>query len=178
METKNFLSLTVLLALIVIGVTLTSGCIMLPFMASWTKTQPQSHQNLTPHPPATEINTENNGLSVKISPTEDNTVAGIVTVRLVSLPSQTDSILVVLIQQGYSGPTESSPLTRQGLVERLLKPAAGQEVLLDTSKVETGVYNLNVAAGLAEAPSDNPWLAVVSVQVVVNNSAPFGNATG
>ena len=177
MKTKNFWTLS--LVLIVVGVTLTSGCIMrLPFMASWTTPQPQPQKPPLQQPPATEINIESNGLSVKISPTEGNNVTGVLTLRLVSLPSRTDRVLVVLIQQGYTGPTENSPLTRQGLVEWPPQPAAGQEVLLDTSKVENGVYNLNVAAGSAEASSSTPWLAVVSMQVLVDNSAPAGNATG
>ena len=152
---------------------------MLPFMASWTTPQPQP-QNLTrQQPPAAEINLENNGLSVNIAPTLGNKVKGILTVKLNSVPSKADNVLVSFVQQGYSGPMENLTASRKGLLEWLMEPKAGAEVFLDTSKVENGVYGFGIAVGYEGAPENNPWLALVQTQVLVDNTpASSGNATG
>jgi putative hemolysin len=118
-------------------------------------------------PKATEISLENNGLKVLISPVDGKKLKGIVAVKIESVPSGSSELLVMLSQQGI---TINDPFNTPNVITQLAEPTA-TEILLDTSKVENGVYNIAVTAKKPEDIKDEkmPWLAVVQTQVAVEN---------
>jgi hypothetical protein len=54
-------------------------------------------------------------------------------------------------------------------VEWVNQPHDGKETLIDTTKVQNGVYSLGVSATYEGALDSNPWLAVVQTQLTVEN---------
>ncbi|HEC75652.1 MAG TPA: hypothetical protein ENI33_00125 [Thermoplasmatales archaeon] len=114
----------------------------------------------------TEINLENNGLKVKISPTNDSKVSGVITVTLEGIPSEATKILVSMSPQGFQGDLYNDSNV---IIQWIDNPSAGQEILLDTTKVENGVYNIGAAATYEGAPESSPWIALVQTQVNVQN---------
>jgi len=149
------------LVLAVIGTLFISGCIQQSGQETYQVTQNQKIQE-----PKTEINLENNGLKVKISPTEDKKVSGVVTVTLQNIPSETTKMLVSMTPQGFKGDLYNDPNV---IIQWIENPSAGQEILLDTTKVENGVYGIGVAATYEGAPESSPWIALVQTQVNVQN---------
>ncbi|RLJ03578.1 MAG: hypothetical protein DRP11_00320 [Candidatus Aenigmatarchaeota archaeon] len=150
-----------ILVLAVIGIVFISGCVQQSGQESQQATQNQEIQQ-----PKTEINLENNGLKVKISPTEDKKVSGVITVTLQSIPSETTKILVSMAPQGFKGDLYSDPNV---IIQWVESPSVGQEILLDTTKVENGVYGIGVSATYEGAPESSPWIALVQTQVNVQN---------
>lgn len=150
-----------ILALAIIGAIFISGCVQ----QSEQEGQ-QIPQNQEIRQPKTEINLENNGLKVKISPTEDKKVSGIITVTLEDIPGKTTKILVSLAPQGFKGDLYNDPNV---IIQWIDQPSIGQEILLDTTKVENGVYGIGVSATYDGAPESSPWIALVRTQVNVQN---------
>ena len=150
-----------ILALAIIGIIFISGCVQ----QSEQRGQ-QIPQNQEIQQPKTEINLENNGLKVKISPTEDKKVSGVITVTLENIPSKTTKILVSLAPQGFKGDLYNDPNV---IIQWIDQPSIGQEILLDTTKIENGVYGIGVAATYDGAPESSPWIALVRTQVNVQN---------
>jgi len=126
----------------------------------------QESEAQAPPEPAKEIELENNGLKVKIYPTEGKKIKGIITVKFESIPDGTTKSLVSVAPQGFHGDLYSNPNV---IVEWIDEPTAGKEVLLDTSKLEGGVYGIGVTTTYEGAPEDNPWSAVVQTQVIVES---------
>ena len=154
---KNILIPAVLLLLLVF----VSGCVQESEQGEQQAVQTQEAQQ-----PKTEINLENNGLKVRISPTEDSKVSGTITVTLQSIPSKTTEILVSMAPQGFKGDLYNDPNV---IIQWIENPSVGQEILLDTTKVENGVYGIGVAATYEGAPEASPWIALVQAQVNVEN---------
>ena len=150
-----------ILALAILGVIFISGCIQQSEHGGQQIPQNQEIQQ-----PKTEINLENNGLKVKISPTEDKKVSGVITVTLENIPSKTTKILVSLAPQGFKGDLYNDPNV---IIQWIDQPSIGQEILLDTTKVENGVYGMGVSATYDGAPESSPWIALVQTQVNVQN---------
>ena len=150
-----------ILAVVIIGVIFISGCIQQSEQGGQQIPQNQEIQQ-----PKTKINLENNGLKVKISPTEDKKVSGVITVTLENIPSKTTKILVSLAPQGFKGDLYNDPNV---IIQWIDQPSIGQEILLDTTKVENGVYGIGVSATYKGAPESNPWIALVQTQVNVQN---------
>jgi len=150
-----------ILALAILGVIFISGCIQQSEQGGQQIPQNQEIQQ-----PKTEINLENNGLKVKISPTEDKKVSGVITVTLENIPSKTTKILVSLAPQGFKGDLYNDPNV---IIQWIDQPSIGQEILLDTTKVENGVYGMGVSATYDGAPESSPWIALVQTQVNVQN---------
>jgi len=150
-----------ILALAIIGVIFISGCIQQSEQGGQQIPQNQEIQQ-----PKTEINLENNGLKVKISPTEDKKVSGVITVTLEDIPGKTTKILVSLAPQGFKGDLYNDPNV---IIQWIDQPSIGQEILLDTTKVENGVYGIGVSATYDGAPESSPWIALVQTQVNVQN---------
>jgi len=150
-----------ILALAILGVIFISGCIQQSEQGGQQIPQNQEIQQ-----PKTEINLENNGLKVKISPTEDKKVCGVITVTLENIPSKTTKILVSLAPQGFKGDLYNDPNV---IIQWIDQPSIGQEILLDTTKVENGVYGMGVSATYDGAPESSPWIALVQTQVNVQN---------
>ena len=150
-----------ILALAIIGVIFISGCIQQSEQGGQQIPQNQEIQQ-----PKTEINLENNGLKVKISPTEDKKVSGVITVTLEDIPGKTTKILVSLVPQGFKGDLYNDPNV---IIQWIDQPSIGQEILLDTTKVENGVYGIGVSATYDGAPESSPWIALVQTQVNVQN---------
>jgi len=126
----------------------------------------QVTQNQEMQQPKTEINLENNGLKVKISPTDNKNVNGVVIVTLRSIPSKATKILVSMAPQGFKGDLYNDPNV---IIQWINNPSIGQEILLDTTKVENGVYGIGVSATYEGAPESSPWIALVQTQVNVQN---------
>lgn len=150
-----------ILVLTIIGIVFISGCVQEAGQGTH-----QATQNPRIQQPKTEINLENNGLKVKISPTEDKKVSGIITVTLQNIPSKTTKILVSMAPQGFKGDLYNDPNV---IIQWVEEPSIGQEILLDTTKVENGVYGIGVAATYEGAPESSPWIALVQTQVNVQN---------
>ncbi|MBO8183228.1 MAG: hypothetical protein H0Z28_10635 [Archaeoglobus sp.] len=132
----------------------------------------QSSQQQTPQAqqtPLKEIYLENNDLKVRIYPTEDKKVSGVITVKLESLPSKATKLLVAFVPQGFKGSAEEMYNNPNVIIQWIENPSAGQDILIDTSKVKNGVYNVGVSATYENAPESNPWLALVQTQVNVQN---------
>ena len=158
------------LIIAIIGLIIIGGCSQEQSPAETTPapTQQPSATN-TPTPteqPQTEIELENDGLKSKISPTEGKKVSGVITVSVNNFPSETAKLLVMISPQGLQGDLDNNPNV---MMEWIGQPTAGQEILLDTTKVENGVYNLGVCAAPEEAPENYPWIAVVQTQLIVEN---------
>ncbi len=143
--------------LTIVGIVFISGCVQ----QGGETTQNQEMQQTK-----TEINLEDNGLKVKISPTEGKKISGIVTVTLESIPSEATKILLSLAPQGFNGDPYSNPNV---IIQWVDNPSNGQEILLDTTKVENGVYGIGVSATYEGAPESSPWMALVQTQVIVEN---------
>jgi len=150
-----------ILTLLIIGIVFISGCTQQNEQGPYQATQKQELQQ-----PKTEINLENNGLKVKISPTEDKKVSGVVTVTLQNIPSETTKILVSMTPQGFKGDLYNDPNV---IIQWVDNPSIGQEILLDTTKLENGVYGIGVSATYEGAPESSPWIALVQTQVNVQN---------
>ncbi|MCD6575699.1 MAG: hypothetical protein J7K73_00900 [Nanoarchaeota archaeon] len=141
------------LVLVAVGV-LVSGCIR------------QGGQEGVEQQPKTEMSLENNGLKVKISPVEDKVVSGVITVTLESVPPSTTKILISMVPQGFQGDLYNSS---DVIIQWVDDPSSGQEILLDTTKVQNGVYGIGVAATYEGAPEESPWSALIQTQVNVQN---------
>jgi len=150
----------VLLPLVILAVFI-SGCIQQSGQETHQATQNQEIQQ-----PKTEINLENNDLKVKISPTENKKVSGVISVTLQSIPSKTTKILVSMAPQGFKGDLYNDPNV---IIQWIEDPSIGQEILLDTTRLENGVYGIGVSATYAGAPESSPWIALVQTQVNVQN---------
>ena len=150
-----------ILVLAIIGIILISGCVQQDGQGTYQERQDQEIQQ-----PKREITLENNGLKVKISPTEDKKVSGVITVTLQNIPTKTTKILVSLAPQGFKGDLYSDPNV---IIQWVEEPSIGQEILLDTTKVENGVYGIGVSATYEGAPESSPWIALVQTQVNVQN---------
>ncbi len=114
----------------------------------------------------TKISLENNGLNVEISPTNNKEVKGVITIKLISVPPQTTKVLISLAPQGFKGDLYNSSNV---IIQWIENPSNGQEILLDTTKVENGVYGIGVGATYEGAPESSPWIALVQTQVNVQN---------
>ena len=147
--------------MLTIGMIFISGCVQQSGQETYQGTQNQEIQQ-----PKTEINLENNGLEVKISPTEDKKVEGVVTVTLKNIPSKATKILVSMVPQGFKGDLYQDPNV---IIQWIDNPSAGQEILLDTTKLENGIYGIGVSATYEGAPESSPWIALVQTQVNVQN---------
>jgi len=150
-----------ILTLAIIGTIFISGCVQQSEQGKQQVIQNQEIQR-----PKTEINLENNGLKVKISPTEDKKVSGVITVTLQKIPSKTTKILVSMAPQGFKGGLYNDPNV---IIQWIDNPSIGQEILLDTTKLENGVYGIGVSATYEGAPESSPWISLVQTQVNVQN---------
>ena len=155
MEPKPILGI---LLITLVAVVVISGCVQ--------EGQPQGTQETQQSQPQTEINLENNVLSVKIHPTEGNKISGIVTVTFESVPSEAGKILVMLSPQDMEHTDD--PFSEPNVVAQFLEPDT-KEAFVDTTKVENGVYNLAVTVSPEVEREGYPWIAVVQTQVLVNN---------
>lgn len=44
-----------------------------------------------------------------------------------------------------------------------------QELFFDTKKVENGIYNIAIGVSTKEEIANSPWIALVQMQVIVEN---------
>ena len=68
--------------------------------------------------------------------------------------------------QGFKGDLYNDPNV---IIQWVNNPSNGQEILLDTTKVENGVYGIGVSATYEGASESSPWIALVQMQVNVQN---------
>ena len=142
---------SILIAIVILGTAFMNGC--------FEKGQEE-------HVAKTEINLSNNGLEVKIFPTNETKVNGVITVELEKIPSKATKILVSMVPQGFSGDLYNNSNV---IIQWINNPYEGQQILLDTTKVENGVYGIGVSATYEGAPESSPWIALVQTQVNVEN---------
>jgi len=142
---------SILIVIVILGIAFMNGC--------FEKEQEE-------HVAKTEINLSNNGLEVKIFPTNETKVNGVITVELEKIPSKATKILVSMVPQGFSGDLYNNSNV---IIQWINNPYEGQQILLDTTKVENGVYGIGVSATYEGAPESSPWIALVQTQVNVEN---------
>jgi len=119
--------------------------------------------------PETQIELKNGGLDVIVSPAEGKKLKGVITVKINSIPENTGQIMVMLTPQNM--PQTDNPFAEPNVIIQVAEPS-DNEVLIDTTGVENGVYNLGITAEKPEAlkgEGESPWLAVVQTQVIVGN---------
>ena len=91
---RKYLTLGIL-ALVITGIVFISGCVQEGKQETYQQMQTKETEQ-----PQTEINLENNGLKVKISPVEGKKVSGAITVTLENVPEKATKILVSMVPQG------------------------------------------------------------------------------
>ena len=117
----------------------------------------------------TQIELENKGLEVIVSPTEGKKVKGVITVEIKKFPLGSAKLVVMLSPQGIG--EISDPFNTPNVIMQYAE-AAVTAILIDTKSVENGVYNLAVMGSRKAELAQNdtsPWVAVVQTQVVVEN---------
>ena len=117
----------------------------------------------------TQIELENKGLEVVVSPTEGKKVSGVVTIGIKKVPQGSAKLVVMLSPQGIG--EISDPFNTPNVIMQYAE-ATEAEVLIDTKKVENGVYDLAVMGSRRAELTQNdtsPWVAVVQTQVIVEN---------
>ncbi len=108
-----------------------------------------------------------NGLSVTLSPTVDETVNGIIKATLETVPPDVTKVWVMMTPQGWQPEEGEDPFTSPNVILQVEDAVAGKSVYVDTEKVENGVYTLGVM--VTSNPSGAPWTDVVQTQLVVQN---------
>ena len=117
----------------------------------------------------TQIELENKGLEIVVSPTEGKKVSGVVTIGIKKVPQGSAKLVVMLSPQGIG--EISDPFNTPNVIMQYAE-ATEAEVLIDTKKVENGVYDLAVMGSRRAELTQNdtsPWVAVVQTQVIVEN---------
>jgi len=113
-----------------------------------------------------EINLKNKGLKVIISPTNGSNVNGVIKVKLEKIPNKGTKILVSMVPQGFKGDLYKD---KNVIIQWINNPKDGEEILLDTTKLENGIYGIGIAVTYEGAPEASPWIALVQTQVNVKN---------
>lgn len=119
----------------------------------------------------TELNPKGKkGLIGKISPTIEEKVKGIISAEALEVPSGTDSVSFMMY------PNEvhlSANMTQEDLAKVVRGNDSegddGWKALFDTTKIENGLYKINIMPTYDGAPDEDPWLDLTSSQVVVEN---------
>lgn len=115
---------------------------------------------------STEINLRSNGLEVVLGPSKGKKISGVIKLTLMNMPPNTTKILISLSPQGLVGnATNSTNVILQWIEE----PSVGKEILLNTTKLENGIYNIAVSSAYEGAPKDSPWSAIAQEQIIVEN---------
>ena len=117
----------------------------------------------------TQIELENKGLEVVVSPTEGKKISGVVTIGIKKVPLGSAKLVVMLSPQGIG--EISDPFNTPNVIMQYAETTEA-EVLIDTKKVENGVYDLAVMGSRRAELTQNdtsPWVAVVQTQVIVEN---------
>lgn len=137
---------SILFVAALVAVVLASGCIQAP-------------------PEYTEINLEDQGLSVRIAPTIENKVSGLISLYLKNVPEDTVGLVMIM------SPKEMDPQTNlteePNVIMEFMLPDV-DELIIDTTDVENGLYDLGVVAG-AEGAEMDTWIASVSTELIVEN---------
>lgn len=151
-----------LVALVLVSVVAVSGCTQGP-------SESTSNQNQASSEPKTQMELSNNGFSATLFPTVDSNVKGVVTLRINSVPSNAVEVWLMVFQQGQLNAED--PFKSNNTVIQTTQAVAGKDMLVDTTRLENGVYNFNVMTKPADATDSNPWSSVVMSQIQVDNRA-------
>ena len=117
----------------------------------------------------TQIELENKGLEVVVSPTEGKKVSGVVTIGIKKVPQGSAKLVVMLSPQGIG--EISDPFNTPNVIMQYAETTEA-EILIDTKNVENGVYDLAVMGSRRAELTQNdtsPWVATVQTQVIVEN---------
>lgn len=117
----------------------------------------------------TQIELENKGLEVIVSPTEGKKVKDIISVEIKKVPLGSAKLVVMLSPQGIG--EISDPFNTPNVIMQYAETTE-TEILIDTKSVENGIYSLAVMGSRKAELAQNdtsPWVAVVQTQVVVEN---------
>ncbi len=115
----------------------------------------------------TELRLKGGGMEAVVSPTADETISGIIKVEVTSVPEGTGMVFFSLSTQSALEAGLKDP--KNLVIVRDTVADDGWRGLIDTAKVENGVYALFVAASYEGAPDSNPWIGYTSTQVIVKN---------
>ena len=86
--------------------------------------------------------------------------------ELEKIPSKATKIPVSMVPHGFNGDLYNNSNV---IIQWINNPYEGQRILLDTTKVENGVYSIGVSATYEGAPESSPWIVLVQTQVNVEN---------
>jgi hypothetical protein len=114
-----------------------------------------------PATPRAEIVVEGRNATVRIEPSVDEVVSGIVTITIIEAPDETEMAFFAMRKQGAEDIQEEGP--NIGIDT---EASDGWSSLLDTTGFENGVYEVS---GLAMADADSDPLGGATAQVVFEN---------
>ncbi len=117
----------------------------------------------------TQIELENNGLAVIVSPTEGKKVKDVINVEIKKVPLGSAKLVVMLAPQGIGEILD--PFNTPNVIMQYAE-ITETDVLIDTKGVENGIYGLAVMGAKKKELAQNdtsPWVAVVQTQVIVEN---------
>ena len=110
------------------------------------------------------------GLKATVSPTMGNTVSGIIEIEANTVPDGTELVQFFFYPQDIQlGSDMSSEDMQRVMTHHDTSGEDGWAVLIDTSVVENGVYNVLVGASDGKATEQNPWTSYALKQVIVEN---------
>jgi len=107
------------------------------------------------------------GLGVTISPVLEDTVKGIIKVNVDSLPSDAAKVMVMMGPQGMD--PNKDPFNQPNVIVQFADPVIGSKVMIDTKKLENGIYNMGITSSKKDPAGGFPWSDVISLQLVVEN---------
>lgn len=110
------------------------------------------------------------GLISKISPTVEEKVKGIVSAEAFGVPKGTDSVSFMMYPNEVRLGPNISPEDLAKVVR--IDDSEGDDgwnAFFDTTKLENGLYKINIMPTYNGAPDEDPWLDVASSQVIVEN---------
>lgn len=112
----------------------------------------------------------NVGLDITISPTKDKYVKGNVTVSINAIPIDSGRLMVMLSPKGVE--LTDNPYLTPGVIVQYLEPVSGQNVTINTKRVDDGEYNIVVAVANPNQDSaeKTPWVDFVQTELVVENT--------
>ena len=113
-----------------------------------------------------EIILKGSSLEGVVSPTSDEVVNGIIKTEVTKVPADTTGVVFVLAPQGTIRPGMEE---ENAIIIIDAQEEDGWKALMDTTKVDNGLYDIFIAAMYEDAPEDNPWRSYAFAQVIVEN---------
>ena len=103
-------------------------------------------------------------LSININPINGQTIKGIVNIEILEYPALSEEILIMISPKHSEDPINDD----QSLIEFIDYPF-DVEFLFDSEEFNNGEYELRIAATYENAPEQNPWLNIITIDILVSN---------